>query len=122
MSQVPSRVWTRSRKANVRPSASRKPSPAVSTTITVIPGLVISQKSAKRAERGRDGSSILSVFEITSMNVAASPPQRECAAGSLARTGEGLHLVYDRDMAVMTAEQVRSWIEGLEAITQADQE
>jgi hypothetical protein len=30
--------------------------------------------------------------------------------------------VYDRGMAAMTAEQVRSWIEGFEAIKQADRE
>src|SRR5215470_8521136 len=87
MSQVPSSVWTRSTKANDRPSASRKPRPAVSTTIKVIPGLVISQKSASRAETGRDGSSSLSGFESASMETRGEPAAKgEYAGGSLART------------------------------------
>src|SRR3954470_19135955 len=92
MSQVPSSVWTRSTKANDRPSASRNPRPAVSTTITVMPGLVISQKSASRAETGRDGSSSLSVFESASMKTRGGLPQGRRAGGSLARTEGGLHL------------------------------
>ena len=86
----------------------------------VMPGLVISQRSARRTEIGREGSSETG---IPFMGFRCAAPEREGA--SLARTGGVCteDLVYHTSMASsMTAEQVRAWIEGFEAIRQIDLE
>src|ERR1700681_615705 len=127
MSQAPSSVWTRSTKANDRPSASRKPRPAVSTTITVMPGLVISQKSARRAEMGRDGSSTLSVFEIASMKARGEPAAEGVRRGKSSANGWGIarrvrygYGCYDRRAGALLDRGIRGYQGGRQGAAPSD--